>query len=104
MAGYAQEVKHFAEELADTFGKAYARILCTMGRMEFHGREETNRTSQRIRRAKLEAFRYSAVLVLMSDDYNEVETEAQAEALVKEHRALYIKAAEKDEEDRKTWV
>ncbi|MFI5877523.1 hypothetical protein ACIBAH_34840 [Streptomyces sp. NPDC051445] len=105
MNAVSQERKYFAERLTEKYGKAYSSILCTMSGLECRlSKPGTRNMGQRILNAKLEGYKRSAVLVLLADEYNEIDTENQAEELVKHHRALYREAYEKDEKDRESWV
>ncbi|WP_026252048.1 hypothetical protein [Streptomyces sp. PsTaAH-124] len=100
---FTRERTYVATELAEQYGRGYARILARMSGLAFRGRGDNSRTSQRILRAKLEGFQKSAVIVLLSDDYNNVDKESEAEALVKEHRTKLLEAIEKDEKERQAY-
>jgi hypothetical protein len=104
MSTISQERKYFLEDLTEKYGKAYARVIGTMGGLEYRGKDEKNRTSRRVLGARLDGFRQSAVIILTSDEYNEVQNEDQGEELVKRHRAGFAEAIAKDEADRAAWI
>ncbi|MFE5092095.1 hypothetical protein ACFRCI_17320 [Streptomyces sp. NPDC056638] len=98
----SQERMYFISAAAEKYGKVYASVLGRMCQFE-HNTQNHQRMAKRLANAKIEGMRLSAVLILKTDEYNEIETEKQAEELVKLHRSLYREAAEKDEKDRESW-
>ncbi|MGW4446438.1 hypothetical protein [Streptomyces sp. NPDC004682] len=99
MSQFAREQRYVMMELEEEYGRAYSVILSRMSRLEFQGRDL--RTAQtRLLKAKLDGFQQSAVIVLLGDDYNGIDNEAEAEKLLKTHRALFHEAIEKDEKEK----
>ncbi|MFC4501762.1 MULTISPECIES: hypothetical protein [Streptomyces] len=104
MNGVSQERHYLRQELSESgFPKAYIRVLGTMSGLEYRSRDLA-RPAKRLLNAQLEGFRKSAVIILLSDEYNEVETEEQAEKLIKEHRSRFLKAIDLDEKDKESPV
>lgn len=97
----SHERKYFATELASEYGAAYASVLCAFAGLECRqSRPDSKGVAQRLLNAKLAGYRHSAVLILKANEYNEIETDEQAEALVKRHRAEFREAFDKDTADR----
>ncbi|MFC8099448.1 hypothetical protein [Streptomyces sp. NPDC057363] len=88
------------ESISADSGKGYAYILGRMCGYEYRTQDEKARGSRRLINARLDGFQQSAVLVLLADEYNGIETEKQAEELLKFHSKLYREASEKDEAEK----
>ncbi|MCX4554147.1 hypothetical protein [Streptomyces sp. NBC_01500] len=103
MTPISQERKYFFADVAEKYGKAYASVASNAFALSYSSKS-LSKARQKTASQRAQVMEWAAVLILQADEYNGIESEKQAEGLVKLHKALYLEAADKDEKDRESWV